>query len=134
MSIKLNPYQSPSVASRIEFPKETSADRSDVVDFREIVRRWEIWRIGYNVVLIGWVALLTLIFRFEIVRELEFWVGLVVCGAIANSFYFLGPLAEGYGRVVRFWHKFLAASFFALGLLVTGAFAGYFVMIFELAD
>ena len=86
-----NPYQSPPFV----VDDASAAMRAANTDWKAVLRRWEILRVAYNV-LVGATGLLTLT-RFPSLT-LDTIVLAVIYGLCANGMYLLGPVAELYFR------------------------------------
>jgi hypothetical protein len=116
-----NPYAPPGA--------EGAARAPAVVDFGEIVRRWELLRIRYNAVLIALVLLLVVIFfpeRFSIAR---FWVQVFGGAVIANLCFTAGPTVEGYGRFLfRTWLDSMTVLLFLAGTCFAALLAVFCVL------
>ena len=108
-----NPYSSP---LEIEMPKPIT-QRENVVDFAEIIRRWEWFRILYNLALL----LVTLVvaaivgaFRVPLIL-----LETAVVGAVfANVLFFYGPVADGYLQWMGFRHPAIGKLIFVLGTVL----------------
>jgi len=135
-----NPYESPqTVSADLSSPGERAE-----VNWKSILKRWEILRIPYNLV-VGLVGLLALALIPLSPNEI---VGAVIYGLCANVMYLLGPVTELYlnwfvdaweSRLVPRWlarfvrSRYLTAFLFTAGTLfsvavtlvigVAGAFA-----------
>jgi len=138
-----NPYSSP-----ILVPEDAEAiDVSAEVDWKVILRRWELLRILFNGI-VGVAGLFSITIFPPLPLE-ELIAGIVLYGTAANICYFFGPLAQLYinwfassaGKrllpksVRRFcqsailtWLLFIGGTLFSVGLTlligVLGALAG----------
>jgi hypothetical protein len=117
-----NPYQSPSIV-----PDDSSTLRSPTVDWKAVLRRWEILRLPYNM-LVGLVGLLMLtMFPASFLPNA---IVLTLCYGIgANLMYLLGPATELYlNWVVDAWENRLVpnwvAEFVRSGYLTAFLFVG----------
>lgn len=90
-TLDTNPYAAP--ASEPPTPAIHAA-----IDAAALVRRWEKWRLMYNLIVgvTGLLSTLPLMWRSspEILDSLV--IGIVAYGIAANLAYFMGPLAELY--------------------------------------
>lgn len=105
-----NPYSSP---LEIETPKPTT-QRENVVDFGEIVRRWEWFRILYNLALFFVTLLVAAIvgaFRVPVMLLETAVIGVV----FANVLFFYGPVADGYLQWMGFRNPAVGKLIFTLG-------------------
>ena len=126
-----NPYETP-LASYAH--SEPVLVNKDTVDFRVVVKRWELMRIAYNVILIFWCLLIGLIYHRNFVLNPEFILMLLVGGCVSNTCYFIGPMIEGYASVFRIWHRYLSYATFALGLMLTALAAAVAISNFQPAN
>ena len=117
-----NPYQSPPFV----VDDASAAMRSADTDWKAVLRRWEILRVAYNV-LVGATGLLTLM-RFPSLSLDTIFLA-VIYGLCANVMYLLGPATELYlrwfaeaweGRLVPEWVVDFARSRGLTGLLFVG--------------
>jgi len=105
-----NPYSSP---LEIETPKPIT-QRENVVDFGEIVRRWEWFRILYNLALFFVTLLVAAIvgaFRVPVMLLETAVIGVVS----ANVLFFYGPVADGYLQWMGFRNPAIGKLIFTLG-------------------
>lgn len=119
-----NPYAPPRTYDAPRAGDSYSSGNPSVVDFGEIIGRWERLRVVYNTVLIALVMLLVIgMFpgRFAVPR---FWVEVCFGAIIANVCFMAGPTIEGYCRFLKLWANamrpllFLAGTCFAAILAV----------------
>ena len=111
--MKQNPYQAPIKNS----PDATKGDDfSRVVDFRQLLIKWEKYRLVYNAALIA-TTLLGVFFSSEDSIGLGLFP-VVIFGAIfANVMFMLGPSVDGYLQVAGLRHSGFGLFIFGCGTL-----------------
>jgi len=114
-----NPYSAP---LETETLKPTVLPEN-VVNFGEIIRRWEWFRIFYNLAL-----LLVTLFSAAVLgsfRAPMLLLETAVVGAVgANVLFFYGPVADGYLQWMGFRHPAIGKLIFAMGTTLAMLLAG----------
>lgn len=106
---------------------DASADQTSVSTVKQVFRRWERWRVAYNLALVGLVIASAIAWG----DGNSNWTRLAwecVFGAIfANLCYFAGPAADAYLRWLGVNNRVIAPFLFGCGLLFTMALASFTV-------
>ena len=114
-----NPYSAP---LETETLKPTVLPEN-FVNFGEIIRRWEWFRIFYNLAL-----LLVTLFSAAVLgsfRAPMLLLETAVVGAVgANVLFFYGPVADGYFQWMGFRHPAIGKLIFAMGTTLAMLLAG----------
>ena len=114
-----NPYSAP---LETETLKPTVLPEN-VVNFGEIIRRWEWFRIFYNLAL-----LLVTLFSVAVLggfRAPMLLLETATVGAVgANVLFFYGPVADGYLQWMGFRHPAIGKLIFAMGTTLAMLLAG----------
>lgn len=113
-SSESNPYSAPSASTE---------RNGNVVDFAEIIRRWEHLRLIYNGILVALVFVVTLVGFPQHLIEPYFWVAMILAGGFANVCFFTAPAIEGYGTYFGLWNQTLTWAMFFAGLGLTAILA-----------
>ena len=126
-----NPYAAPiETATKTQGVGKASgfsASPKPIVDFAPIMKRWEIYRVLYNLSLAVLVIGYSLILKPELLGGFDFWVAVGFCGCACNLCFLAGPAVEGYGRVLGGWRDWFSVALFWMGLLATAGLATVFV-------
>ena len=120
-----NPYQPSSEVA--ESHAEGPIARHQV-DFVPILRRWEKFRLTYNIVLICLTLFLSVLLVPQLLPRPLYWMQLTLGGLVTNLCFFTGPALEGYGRYFRIWNLGMSVALFGFGLLFSCLLATGFVL------
>ena len=108
-----NPYSAPLETEALK----PTVPPENVVNFGEIIRRWERFRIFYNLALLLVTLVMAAIVNAFRVPVLLLETALV--GAVgANILFFYGPVADGYLQWMEFRHPAIGKLIFALGTIL----------------
>lgn len=115
-----NPYSAP-VQSPPKSTEKLAA--KDVIDFVQLAKKWERYRLIYNVALVAWTIVLSIGLLGGLSLEV---VLLAVFGAVVVNFFFcLGPAFDGYVQwLFGTRSRAIGIVIFVLGTLFTMFLAG----------
>ena len=108
-----NPYSAPLETEALK----PTVPPENVVNFGEIIRRWERFRILYNLALL----LVTLVMAAIVggFRAPMLLLETAVFGAVgANVLFFYGPVADGYLQWMGFRNPVIGNLIFAMGTML----------------
>jgi hypothetical protein len=114
-----NPFSSPT-----HYPQSSPDANTDntVIDFRDLARKWEWYRLIYNGLLATW----TIVVGFALfgLGFVDLVVVAFVGGVAANFFFLLGPAIDGYFQwLFRSRSKIFGVAILILGTLFTMSLA-----------
>ena len=121
-----NPYQAP-ISSKVEGKKSDNPNRT--VEFGLLVRKWEKYRLIYNVALISTTVLGMLAFVVDPLQA-DLWAVIFLGACIANLLFMLGPSIDGYLQVVGLRHPLYGLFIFGCGTLLAVILAALTVSAF----
>ena len=105
-----NPYSAP---LKTKAP-EPIAQRGNVVNFGEIIRRWEWFRVLYNLALLV-VTLLVAVIGGAFRSPVLLFETAVLGAVFANILFFYGPVADGYLQWMGFRNPAIGKIIFVMG-------------------
>jgi len=96
---------------------------------RKIFLRWEIWRIGYNLILGGVVLLMAFLAGGADSNWSDFFRLCLVGAFMANLLYFAGPIVETYLRWLGFRNPWTGLMFYMAGTALSAILAAGIVVL-----
>ena len=108
-----NPYQAP-IADASKAPEAT--DSRPVVDFRQLLIKWEKYRLVYNAALIATTILSVFVSPSGSIG-IELFAVVLFGAFFANLMFMLGPSFDGYLHVAGLGHDFVGLFIFGCGTL-----------------